>query len=95
VILSVLGTSLAFWLWFAALEQIDLNRANAFTFLVPIFGLAIGAALFEERLVWVQAAGAVLVLTGIVLVQRGARAATVEATSASRYVRSIGSSRSP
>jgi uncharacterized membrane protein len=40
LVLSVLGTSLAFWLWFAALEQVDLNRANAFTFLVPLFGLA-------------------------------------------------------
>jgi len=74
VILSVFGTSLAFWLWFAVLEQVDLNRANAFTFLVPIFGLALGAVMFEERLGWIQAAGAVLVLTGIVLVQRDARA---------------------
>lgn len=69
-VVSVLGTSLAFWLWFGALERIELNRANAFTFLVPIFGLAIGAAMFEERLEWVQAAGVVLVLGGIVLVQR-------------------------
>lgn len=73
VTLSVLGTSLAFWLWFSALEQVALNRANAFTFLVPIFGLMIGAALFAERLEWTQAAGAILVLTGIALVQRDAR----------------------
>jgi drug/metabolite transporter (DMT)-like permease len=39
---------------------------------VPIFGLAIGAALFEERLAWIQVAGVVLVLAGIVLVQRDA-----------------------
>lgn len=71
-VLAVLGTSLAFWLWFAALERVELNRANAFTFLVPIFGLAIGAALFQERLGWMQAAGAVLVLAGIALVQRDA-----------------------
>jgi drug/metabolite transporter (DMT)-like permease len=70
VVLAVFGSSLAFWLWFAALEQVKLNRANAFTFLVPIFGLGIGAALFEERLAWVQVAGVLLVLAGIVLVQR-------------------------
>jgi drug/metabolite transporter (DMT)-like permease len=69
VMLSVFGTSLTFWLWFRALEQVDLNRANAFTFLVPIFALVIGASLFEERLAWLQAAGAALVLTGIVLIQ--------------------------
>jgi drug/metabolite transporter (DMT)-like permease len=68
--LSVLGSSLAFWLWFEALERIELNRANAFTFLVPILGLLIGAALFGERLEAVQIAGIVLVLAGILLVQR-------------------------
>ena len=72
VVLAVFGSSLPFWLWFAALERIELNRANAFTFLVPIFGLAIGATLFDERLVWIQAIGIVLVLGGIVLVQRDA-----------------------
>jgi drug/metabolite transporter (DMT)-like permease len=76
VVLSVLGTSLPFWLWFVALERVELNRANAFTFLVPILGLAIGAALFDERLAWIQAVGVVLVLTGILLVQRGARGQT-------------------
>jgi drug/metabolite transporter (DMT)-like permease len=43
VVLSALGSSLALWLWFEALERVEL-RANAFTFLVPIFGIAIGAA---------------------------------------------------
>lgn len=68
--LAVLGTSLAFWLWFEALEEVDLNRANVFTFLVPILALAAGALLFGERLGWAQAAGVVLVLAGIWLVQR-------------------------
>lgn len=49
VVLSALGSSLALWLWFEALERVELNRANAFTFLVPIFGIAIGAAFFGER----------------------------------------------
>jgi len=73
VTLSVFGSSLVFWLWFSALEKVDLNRANAFTFLVPIFGLAVGAALFEERLGWLQGVGVLLVLSGIALVQRDAR----------------------
>lgn len=72
VTLSVFGSSLAFWLWFEALERVELNQANAFTFLVPIFGLMIGAAFFSERLEAVQVAGVVLVLTGILLVQRDA-----------------------
>ena len=41
LILSLFGSALVFWMWFEALKKIDLNRANAFTFLVPLFGLAI------------------------------------------------------
>jgi drug/metabolite transporter (DMT)-like permease len=74
VALSVFGSSLAFWLWFEVLERVSLNRANAFTFLVPIFGLMIGAAAFEERLEAVQFVGVILVIAGIFLVQRSARA---------------------
>ena len=72
VALSVFGSSLAFWLWFEALERVSLNRANAFTFLVPIFGLMIGAAFFGERLETIQIVGVLLVLSGILLVQRDA-----------------------
>jgi drug/metabolite transporter (DMT)-like permease len=69
VTLAVFGTSLAFWLWFSALKQVALNRANAFTFLVPIFGLSIGVMFFGERLGWPQAVGAAMVIVAIVLVQ--------------------------
>ncbi|MFC4352156.1 DMT family transporter [Fodinicurvata halophila] len=72
-VLAVFGSSLAFWLWFTALENVELNRANAFTFLVPIFGLVIGSTLFDEQLVWPQAVGIVLVLAGIFFVQHGVR----------------------
>lgn len=71
ILLSVLGTSLPYWLWFAALKQVELTRANAFRFLTPLFGLAIGAAFFDERLGLGQAAGAALILSSIVLVQQG------------------------
>lgn len=69
--LSLFGTSLAFWLWFAALERVGLSQANAFTFLVPILGLGIGAIFFDERFGTAQAMGLALVLTGIVFVQHG------------------------
>jgi drug/metabolite transporter (DMT)-like permease len=78
VMLSVLGTALPYWLWFAAIKQVELSRANAFRFLTPLLGLAIGAAFFDERLGWVEAAGAVLILTGIVVVQYDAKTRTVQ-----------------
>lgn len=69
--LSTLGTSLVFWLWFSVLKEVSLSRANAFTFLVPLFGITIGMALFDERFGWVEATGAALILIGIVLAQYG------------------------
>ncbi len=75
VLLSVLGTALAFWLWFDALGNVELSRANAFIFLVPLFGLAAGAVFFEERLGWIQGLGVGLVVLGVLLAQRGTHAA--------------------
>ena len=69
-VLSVFGTSLAFWLWFTTLERTSLNKANAFTFLTPVIALVIGAIAFGERLTWSQAIGAALILGGVALVQR-------------------------
>ena len=70
--LAVFESALASWLWFESLERVTLSQANAFTFLVPIFGLVVGAAFFGERFEAIQATGILLVLTGIFLVQRGA-----------------------
>lgn len=70
VLLAMFVTALASWLWFAVLEEVPLNRANAFTLLVPLFGLAAGAAFFNERLGWSAAVGGILVVVGIVLVHR-------------------------
>lgn len=70
--LSLFVTALAFWLWFSALKETELNRANAFTFLVPIFGLSLGVAFFGERPGWSAVVGGTIALLGIALVQRDA-----------------------
>lgn len=65
--IALLGSSLAYALWSDILRSVELGRANAFSFLVPIFGLAMGAAFFGERFGWSAVAGIVLTLAGIVL----------------------------
>lgn len=80
--LALFGSALAFWLWAAALRRVPLNRANAFTFLVPILGLAMGAAFYGERLGLPEAAGAALVVAGIALVQRDGGRRRLDATPA-------------
>ena len=66
--LALFGSALVYWLWFSVLEAVELNRAIVFSFLVPIFGLSIGALFFGERLSGIQFSGIALVILGIVFV---------------------------
>ena len=68
--LSLFGSSLVYWLWSAILQKTELNRANAFSFLVPIFGLSLGALFFNERVGWIEVIGIGLTLVGIALASR-------------------------
>ncbi|VAW23554.1 hypothetical protein MNBD_ALPHA11-248 [hydrothermal vent metagenome] len=68
--LSLFGSALVYWLWMLVLEKTPLNRANAFSFLVPVFGLAMGVLFFNESLGWLEFAGIGLTLLGIALVSR-------------------------
>jgi drug/metabolite transporter (DMT)-like permease len=72
LLLAVIGTALPFAIWFSVLRSQPLRKANSYTFLTSIFGLAIGAAFFRERLGWLQIAGVALTLLGVHLAQRSA-----------------------
>ena len=77
LVLALLGTSLVYWLWFSLLESVELNKANAFTFLIPVFGVAMGIAFFGEQFGWQDAVGAALTVVGLDLVIRRPRAVGV------------------
>lgn len=68
LLLSLLGSALVYWLWFKILEDIPLTSANAFSFLIPMFGMLIGALFFGETFGWVELVGITLTLVGIGLV---------------------------
>ena len=68
--LALPGTAVVYWLWLSVLESLTLNRANAFSFLVPIFGLTMGIAFYGEALTVSVALGATLAFLGILLVNR-------------------------
>lgn len=74
-VLSALGTSAAFVLWFALLRRASLSQLNVFTFLTPIFGLIMGVAFFAEQLNALELAGIGLSLLGIYAVSRPAKVA--------------------
>lgn len=69
--LAFLGSALVYVIWMSVLEEVPLSQANAFSFLVPVFGLAMGAAFFGETLDWSTGLGAALAIFGIVLASRG------------------------
>jgi drug/metabolite transporter (DMT)-like permease len=72
--LSLFGSSLAYWMWGEILQTTELYRANAFSFLVPAFGLAMGAMFFGERIGLLEFSGIGLTLAGITLANRGNKA---------------------
>jgi len=55
-------------LWFALLRRYLASRLGAFSFLTPMFGVALGAWLLDERVSPTFWAGSALVVAGIVLV---------------------------
>ena len=77
--LSLFGSSLAYLMWGAILRTWELSQANAFSFLVPAFGLAMGALFFGERIGWFELAGIGLTLAGILLANRDRTAQVGEA----------------
>lgn len=71
--LAVFGSALVYVLWISVLAETPLNKANAFSFLVPVFGLTIGVLLYGEVLNPLKFLGISLAIIGVALVtQRGA-----------------------
>lgn len=80
--LAIPGTAVAYWLWVSILEATPLNSANAFSFLVPIFGLTLGIAFYDESLTMTVGAGTAVVLAGIAIVHHAGTAHAEPAPSA-------------
>lgn len=65
--LALPGTALAFWLWQTALQSIDVSKAVAFSFLIPLLGISVGALFFGETIGISTLVGGLLVSLGIYL----------------------------
>lgn len=69
--LALPGTALAFWLWQITLSHLTVSRAVAFSFVVPIIGLTVGWAFFEEMVTTITITGAVISVLGVYLSSNG------------------------
>lgn len=63
--LGILGTAVAYSIWFDLLGRTRAATLSAFLFLVPVVALTASAVIFRERLSYVQLVGVALVLASI------------------------------
>ena len=68
--LALPGTALAYWLWQVTLQSLDVSKAAAFSFLVPIIGVSVGALFFSEPLTINVIGGGALAAIGVYLASR-------------------------
>lgn len=67
--LALLGTALAFVLWFQEARRSPLAAISMWTLLVPVFGVTFGVVLLGERLAARELVGVAIVALGVVAVQ--------------------------
>jgi drug/metabolite transporter (DMT)-like permease len=69
--LGVLGTGFAFLIHFRNIRLVGASAAAMVTYLVPLFAVLVGVVVLGESLTWFQPVGALVVLAGIAISQRG------------------------
>lgn len=70
VLLGVLGTGFAYAWNQNVLAAWGPTRASTVTYITPVIGVVLGIVVLGERLTWNEPVGALIVLVGILLVQR-------------------------
>ncbi len=66
--LALFGSALVYVIWLSVLSKVPLNKANAFSFLVPVFGLTIGVLFYNETIGAAAILGISLAILGVWLV---------------------------
>lgn len=63
--LALVGTALTFAVWYWLIQHDEVGRLTMFLFLVPIFGLALAALVFSERVGALEGVGVAFTIAGI------------------------------
>jgi drug/metabolite transporter (DMT)-like permease len=69
--LGVLGVAVAFLLFFYLLHSVGPTRTVLVTYVFPLVGVALGVIFLGERLDWQLVGGAALVISSVIIVNRG------------------------
>jgi drug/metabolite transporter (DMT)-like permease len=70
VSLGVIGTALAFFLYFSLIAETGAGRASLVGYMIPPIAVAYGAVLLDERVTAAAIGGLVLILAGVALAGR-------------------------
>jgi drug/metabolite transporter (DMT)-like permease len=68
--LGLLGSFIASILWYKLLNDIGPSRVSMTTYLLPLIGLTLGAVVLHETVGWRLLAGGVLIILGIIIVNK-------------------------
>jgi drug/metabolite transporter (DMT)-like permease len=68
--LALLGTAVAYVLYYWLIEHTGATRTSLVTYLLPIFGVMWGALVLREPIEWEAIVGLILIIAGVALVNR-------------------------
>ncbi|MFN2147140.1 MAG: DMT family transporter [Anaerolineales bacterium] len=68
--LGILGSAVAYLLYYDLLHRVGSTRTSLVTYVFPVVGVAAGVLFLGEQLDWHLALGALLIVAGIVIVNR-------------------------
>ena len=68
--LGLLGSFFASYTWYSLLNEIGPSRVSMTTYLFPLVGVVLGALLLRESVDWRVIVGGLLILLGIVIVNK-------------------------
>ena len=68
VVLSVIGTALAFVVYYKIIEVAGATYLSMVTYLMPVFGVILGVLILNEQLTWNAYGGCGLILSGVIVV---------------------------
>jgi drug/metabolite transporter (DMT)-like permease len=66
--LGVLGTAVAFVVYYRLLETAPASYVSMTTYVIPVFGVILGVLVLNEQLTWHAYAGFALILLGVMIV---------------------------
>lgn len=68
IALALIGTALAFVLYYRIIERTSATYLSMVTYLVPVFGITLGVVVLDEQLQWNAYVGCALILMGVMVV---------------------------